>query len=80
MEELFSKLHGVVDVINGYTGGNIVNPTYEIIITGMSNHAEAVEITFDPKKNSYDKILRFFFKIHDPTTLNKQANDIGTQY
>lgn len=80
MEELFSKLDGVVDIVNGYTGGKTVNPTYEIIITGMSNHAEAVEITFDPKKTSYDKILRFFFKIHDPTSLNKQDNDIGTQY
>ncbi len=80
MEELFSKLDGVVDVVNGYTGGKTVNPTYEIISTGMSNHAEAVEIIFDPKKTSYDKILRFFFKIHDPTALNKQGNDIGTQY
>lgn len=80
MEDLFSKLAGVIDVVNGYSGGNIPNPTYEIVSSGISNHAESIEITFDPAKISYEKILRFFFKIHDPTTLNKQGNDIGTQY
>jgi len=80
IEELFSKLDGVIDVVSGYTGGNILNPTYEIISSGTSKHAESVEITFDPEKISYEKILKFFFKIHDPTTLNKQGNDIGTQY
>ena len=80
MEDLFTKLDGVIDVVNGYSGGNITNPTYEIISSGISNHAESIEITFDSKKISYEKILRFFFKIHDPTTLNKQGNDIGTQY
>ncbi len=80
MEDLFSKLTGVIDVVNGYSGGNIPNPTYEIVSSGISNHAESIEITFDPAKISYEKILRFFFKIHDPTTLNKQGNDIGTQY
>jgi peptide methionine sulfoxide reductase msrA/msrB len=80
MEELFSELDGVVDVITGYTGGNTINPTYEVISTGKSNHAEAIEITFDSKQTSYDKVLRFFFKIHDPTTLNRQGNDVGTQY
>lgn len=80
MEELLSKLDGVIDVKNGYTGGSIDNPTYDIVTTGLSGHAESVEITFDPTKISYEKILRFFFQIHDPTTLNKQGNDIGTQY
>lgn len=80
MEELFSKLDGVVNVISGYTGGNIINPTYEVIIKGESNHAEAVEITFDSNLTSYEKLLRFFFKIHDPTKLDRQGNDVGTQY
>ena len=77
MEELFSKLNGVVDVVSGYTGGTITNPSYEIVRKGKSNHAESIEITFDPTKTSYEKILRYFFKIHDPTTLNRQGNDIG---
>lgn len=80
MEDLFAKLDGVIDVVNGYCGGNIANPTYEIISLGISNHAESIEITFDPNKISYEKILRFFFQIHDPTTLNRQGNDIGSQY
>ena len=80
MEDLFTKLYGVIDVVNGYTGGNIPNPTYKIISSGTSNHAESIEITFDPKQISYEEILKFFFKIHNPTTLNRQGNDIGTQY
>ena len=80
IEKLFSQLTGVIDVINGYTGGYVENPTYKIVSSSTSNHAEAVEITFDPNKISYEEILRFFFKIHDPTTLNSQGNDIGTQY
>ena len=80
MEELFSKLDGVIDVVNGYSGGIIPNPTYEIIRSGITNYAETIEITFDPNKISYEKIIRFFFKIHDPTTTNRQGNDIGTQY
>ena len=80
MEALFSQLGGVIDVISGYSGGDIPNPSYETVNTGTSNHAESIEITFNPKKLSYDKVLRFFLKIHDPTTLNRQSNDIGTQY
>ena len=80
IEELFSKLDGVLDVISGYTGGNIINPTYEVIIEGKSHHAEAIEINFDSNQTSYAELIRFFFKIHDPTTLNRQGNDIGTQY
>lgn len=79
-EDLIAKYEGVIDVVNGYSGGHIPNPTYEIVRTGLSGHAESVEITFDPSKVSYEKILRFFFQIHDPTTLNQQGNDIGTQY
>lgn len=80
MEELISKYDGVIDVVNGYSGGHIPNPTYEIVRTGLSGHAESVEITFNPEKVSYEQILRFFFQIHDPTTLNRQGNDIGSQY
>jgi methionine-S-sulfoxide reductase len=80
VEKLFSELDGVVDVINGYTGGTISNPTYNDITTGVTGHAEAVEITYNPEKISYEEILKFFFKIHNPTTLNKQKNDTGTQY
>lgn len=80
VEDLIAKQNGVIDVVNGYTGGYIPNPTYEIIKTGVSGHAEAVEITFDPEKISYENLLRFFFKIHDPTTLDRQGNDVGSQY
>jgi peptide-methionine (S)-S-oxide reductase len=64
----------------GYIGGEIPNPTYKIVSTGLSNYAESIEITFDPAKISYEKILKFFFTIHDPTTKNRQQNDIGSQY
>lgn len=80
MEELFSKLDGIINVVNGYSGGNFINPTYEIVSTGITNHAESIEITFDETKISYEKILKFFFKIHNPTTPDRQGNDIGSQY
>lgn len=80
MEDLFAKLSGVIDVVSGYTGGNIANPTYDIVKLGTSNHAESVAVTFDANKVSYADLLKFFFKIHNPTTLNRQGNDIGTQY
>lgn len=80
VEKLFSEQEGVIDVVNGYTGGEGADPTYDIVKTGASGHAEAVEITYDPKKISYEAILKFFFQIHDPTTLNRQQNDIGSQY
>ncbi len=80
MEELISKLDGVVSTRVGYAGGNIASPTYKIVTTGLTNHAESIEITFDPTKTNYEKILKFFFTIHDPTTLNRQQNDVGTQY
>ncbi len=80
MEDLFSRLDGVIDVVNGYIGGKIPNPTYDIVSLGISNYAESIEITFNADEVSYEEILIFFFKIHDPTTLNRQKNDIGTQY
>ncbi|MGH9419380.1 MAG: peptide-methionine (S)-S-oxide reductase MsrA, partial [Thermoanaerobaculia bacterium] len=76
VEELIRKLPGVVSTQVGYTGGDVANATYE----NHEGHAEAVEITFDPKKISYEDILLFFFKMHNPTTLNQQGNDIGSSY
>jgi methionine-S-sulfoxide reductase len=80
VEELIRKLPGVVETDVGYSGGSIDNPSYEIVKTGKSGHAEAIQITFDPKKISFEEILLFFFKIHDPTTLKRQGNDVGSQY
>jgi len=76
VEELVRKLPGVVHTVVGYTGGDVPNATYD----NHEGHAEAVEITFDPKKISYEEILLFFFKMHDPTTLNRQGNDVGSSY
>jgi peptide-methionine (S)-S-oxide reductase len=80
MEELISKVEGVVATEVGYAGGDIPNPNYKLISTGLTGYAESIEITFDPQKTSYEKILKFFFTIHDPTTTDRQQNDIGTQY
>lgn len=80
MEELLRSRPGVVDIEVGYTGGKTDLATYEIVKTGTTGHAESVQIRFDPSKTSYEDILLFFFKIHDPTTVNQQGNDRGTQY
>jgi methionine-S-sulfoxide reductase len=80
MEDLFSKLEGVTETRVGYAGGEFKNPTYNDVKKGKTGHAEALEVKFDESKTNYEKILKFFFKIHDPTTLNQQGNDLGTQY
>ncbi|MEK9657828.1 MAG: bifunctional methionine sulfoxide reductase B/A protein [bacterium] len=79
-EELFRKLEGVMDTQVGYMGGKIAQPTYEDVKVGSSGHAETVKIIFDPQKISYEELLLFFFKMHDPTTLDQQGNDRGSQY
>ena len=80
MQELIRKLPGVVKTTVGYTGGTLADPTYDQVSTGQTGHAEAIEIVFDPAVVSYEQILRYFFRMHDPTTLNGQGHDVGTQY
>lgn len=80
MEEILRKIPGVSKTTVGYTGGKTANPTYEQICTGSTGHAEAIEIVFDPSQLSYEGLLDYFFRMHDPTTLNRQHNDVGTQY
>jgi peptide-methionine (S)-S-oxide reductase len=80
MEELIRARPGVTATRVGYTGGHTDNPTYKQVCTGATGHAEAIEITFDPTITSYEKLLHFFLQIHDPTTKNRQGNDVGSQY
>ena len=80
MEKFLEEIDGVVATRVGYTGGTLVSPSYEAVCTGRTGHAEAVEITFDPSLVSYGKILEIFFLYHDPTQLNRQGNDVGSQY
>ena len=79
-EAIFQELKGVEKVTSGYAGGQIVNPTYEQVCTGNTGHAEVIQIRFDPSIISYNSLLEVFWGSHDPTTLNRQGNDIGTQY
>jgi len=80
LEAVYDQLTGVKAVESGYTGGTVDSPTYEAVCSGRTGHAEAVRITFDPAVISYRELLEIFFVIHDPTTLNRQGNDVGTQY
>ncbi len=80
MQDLIRKLPGVVSTRVGYSGGTTASPTYRDICTGGTGHAEAIEITFDPERIGYRNVLELFFQIHDPTTENRQGNDIGSQY
>ena len=79
-EKKFGKIEVIVETEVGYCGGKMTNVTYKEVCSGETNHAEVVKLTFDSKKISYEKILEYFFEFHDPTTLNKQGPDIGTQY
>jgi len=80
IEAVFQEVDGVENVLPGYTGGTTINPTYQQVSTGKTGHAEAVQVTFVPAKISYREILEIFFSVHDPTTLNRQGADVGTQY
>ena len=80
MEAVFSELRGVEKVESGYSGGALADPTYEQVSTGKTGHAEVVQVNFNPKVISFKEILKIFFTMHDPTTLNRQGTDVGTQY
>lgn len=80
LEAIFKEVKGVQRVLSGYTGGEKINPTYEEVCSDKTGHAEAIDITFFPDMISYREILEIFFTVHDPTTLNRQGNDVGTQY
>src|SRR5437762_7787812 len=80
LEAVYDQLKGIQEVESGYAGGKVTNPTYQQVCTGTTGHAEVVQITFDPQVVSFSDLLDVFFTIHDPTTLNRQGNDIGTQY
>ena len=80
VEAVFQRIEGVLSVKPGYAGGDIKNPTYKQICTGNTGHAEVAKIEFDPEKITYSQILNIFWQSHDPTTLNRQGNDVGTQY
>jgi len=79
-EAIFKKIKGVKNILPGYAGGTLKNPSYEQVCTGRSGHAESIQIEFDPNVITFEKILDIFWRSHDPTTLNRQGNDVGTQY
>ena len=80
LEAVYNELRGVESVVSGYAGGEVPNPTYEAVCSETTGHAEVVQIAFDPDAMSFRELLEVFFTIHDPTTLNRQGNDVGTQY
>ena len=80
VEAVFQEIKGVISVVSGYAGGHVENPTYKQVTTGTTGHAEVTQIQFDPQQLSYEELLEVFFGTHDPTTLNRQGNDAGTQY
>ena len=80
IEAIFESLKGVKEAVSGYAGGDVPDPTYKLVCTGTTGHAEVVKITYDPKIISYSDLLEVFWHVHDPTTLNRQGNDVGTQY
>lgn len=79
-EAVFQQVEGVHSVVSGYMGGKVSNPTYKEVCSGLTGHAEVVQIQYDPEKVSYEELLEIFWKTHDPTTLNRQGHDVGTQY
>jgi len=80
VEAVLEQLDGVQDVVSGFMGGHVENPTYRAVCDGTTGHAEVVQVTFDPATITYDDLLAWFWRLHDPTTLNRQGNDVGTQY
>jgi peptide-methionine (S)-S-oxide reductase len=80
LEAAFNRLHGVQGALSGYMGGRRERPSYEQVCSGVTGHAEVVQVTFDPIEIGYEDLLAIFFALHDPTTLNRQGNDVGTQY
>ena len=80
VEAIFQRVKGVESVVSGYAGGKVKNPTYKEVCSGLTGHAEVARITFDPEKVSFTELLEIFWQTHDPTTLNRQGNDVGTQY
>ena len=80
LEAVFDQLKGVSDVVSGFSGGHLPNPGYKLIGTGTTGHAEVIQVTFDPEIIGFEDILNVFFSVHDPTTLNRQGADVGTQY
>ncbi len=80
LEAVYTELKGVEKVVSGYAGGSVPNPSYRLVCTGTTGHAEVVQVTYDPQIVSYRELLDVFFTIHDPTTLNRQGADVGTQY
>ncbi len=80
IEAVYKRQRGVIEATSGYAGGSTTNPSYEAVCSGHTGHAEVVKLVFDPSRVSFEEILRLFFKAHDPTTVNRQGHDVGTQY